>query len=410
MNQCLRCHEPCREDTEFCENCRAHLQNRIHQSIILSNVSNSEEDVDTIQEATNNPIQLAEQDIANSHQNSPAVPNDEVTFSPKTSTLALKETKKIILTKFEEIDEHGPLQDIHDPLLHRQLPNRDDAIIIENENIQRVPGPEVTISRSLSATTPQFPRQRFQIPIKKLHIRFAFFLITLLVLVSLITSGVLLFFNVNRQSAHVNVSKALPSLSVTPGATYLDQIVQVHLSNFESSARIRLTHDGAKNVRTDASTSILILGTNGMRDVRIFVDESWGFGTHTIEAEDIITHYTASTVLQILNEVPTLPPHLVLNSTGTTDALKGTLDMGNNEQGANTLQSLILHHSGGGWISWSATSHQPWLMTTPQQGFFQDDQSIIVAVSRANLKTGDYEGIITIVSNTGVPLSVQVKV
>ena len=109
MNQCLRCHEPCGEDTEFCENCRAHLQERIHQSIIISNVSNSEEAIDTIPEATNNPIQVAEQDIANSHQNSSAVPNDDVTFSPKTSTLALEETKKIILTKFEEIDEHGIL-------------------------------------------------------------------------------------------------------------------------------------------------------------------------------------------------------------------------------------------------------------------------------------------------------------
>ncbi|HEY6287363.1 MAG TPA: hypothetical protein VIX20_16975, partial [Ktedonobacteraceae bacterium] len=65
--------------------------------------------------------------------------------------------------------------------------------------------------------------------------------------------------------------------------------------------------------------------------------------------------------------------------------------------------------SGGGWISWSATSHQPWLMTSPQQGIFQDGHSIIVAVSRANLKAGDYEGIITIVSNTGAPLTVQIR-
>ncbi len=409
MNQCLRCQEPCRDDTEFCENCRAHLQNRLHQSNVLSVVSNSEQVIDIKPEATNIPDQVIERSISNSHQNCAAGPKNELAFSPKTSTVALRETKKIILIKYEDTGENESLQDILDPLVYRQLPKRDDATIIEREDLQRVNDRVVTISRPISSSVPHFPRQRFQITMKPLHVRLSLLLITLLVIMTLITSSVLIFLNMNRQPAHVNIVKALPSLSVTPGAIYPDQIVQVHMSNFESSARIRLTRDVAKNVRTDANTSTIILGTNGTGDVRVFVDESWGSGAHTIEAEDITTHYIASTALQVLNELPVHPPHLILSSPGTTTALKGMLDMGSNEQGANTLQSLVLHNSGGGWISWSATSNQPWLMTTPQQGIFQDGQSIIVAVSRANLKAGKYEGIITIVSNTGAPLSVQIR-
>ena len=409
MNQCLRCQEPCRDDTEFCENCRAHLQNRLHQSNVVSVVSNSEQVIGTKPEATNIPDQVIERSISNSHQNGAAGPKNELAFSPKTSTLALRETKKIILIKYEDTGENESLHNIIDPLLYRQLPERDDATIIEGEDIQRVNDRVVTISRPISSAVPQFPRQRFQITMKPLHVRLSLLVITLLVIMTLITSSVLIFLNMNRQPSHVNIVKALPSLSVTPGAIYPDQIVQVHMSNFESSARIRLTHDVAKNVRTDANTSTIILGTNGTGDVRVFVDESWGSGTHTIEAEDITTHYIASTALQVLNELPAHPPHLILSSPGTTTALKGMLDMGSNEQGANTLQSLVLHNSGGGWISWSAASNQPWLMTTPQQGIFQDGQNIIVAVSRANLKAGKYEGIITLVSNTGAPLSVQIR-
>ena len=408
MNQCLRCQEPCRDDTEFCENCRAHLQNRLHQSNVLSVVSNSEQVIGTKPEVINIPDQVIERSISNSLQNGAAGPKNELAFPPKTSTLTLRETKKIILIKYENTGENESLQNIIDPLLYRQLPERDDATIIEGEDIQRVNDRVVTISRPISSAVPQFPRQRFQITMKPLHVRLSLLVITLLVIMTLITSSVLIFLNMNRQPSHVNIVKALPSLSVTPGAIYPDQIVQVHMSNFESSARIRLTHDVAKNVRTDANTSTIILGTNGTGDVRVFVDESWGSGAHTIEAEDITTHYIASTALQVLNELPAHPPHLILSSPGTTTALKGMLDMGSNEQGANTLQSLVLHNSGGGWISWSAASNQPWLMTTPQQGIFQDGQNIIVAVSRANLKAGKYEGIITIVSNTGAPLSVQI--
>ncbi len=86
--------------------------------------------------------------------------------------------------------------------------------------------------------------------------------------------------------------------------------------------------------------------------------------------------------------------------------------MGADLQGANTIQSLLLHNAGGGAIAWEAGSDQPWLMLTPTQGVFSASQSLAVAVTRANLKPGSYEGTITLVSNTGssIPVSVQMIV
>jgi hypothetical protein len=48
-------------------------------------------------------------------------------------------------------------------------------------------------------------------------------------------------------------------------------------------------------------------------------------------------------------------------------------------------------------------------MTSPQQGIFRVGQNIFIAVSRANLNAGKYQGTITFVSNAGTPLTVQIK-
>src|SRR5437763_793022 len=72
------------------------------------------------------------------------------------------------------------------------------------------------------------------------------------------------------------------------------------------------------------------------------------------------------------------------------------------------IQPLLLRNTGGSWISWKATSNQPWLMMAPAQGIFSDNQTIFIAATRAHLKPGDYQGMITIVSNTGSAVIVQV--
>src|SRR5450755_593000 len=123
------------------------------------------------------------------------------------------------------------------------------------------------------------------------------------------------------------------------------------------------------------------------------VDLSWTAGFHAIEAEDITTRYTASATLQITGAGPTRPSRL---SIGVS-----SLDLGEDLQGANTIQPLTLQNSGGGSISWAASSNQPWLLISPPQGVFSTSQTIAVAVERANLKPGDYTGTITFSSNVG---------
>ncbi len=409
MNQCLRCKQPCGDDAVYCNDCRSFLRNRLQLNDVAFQALPPQQAIGAVLAAARNSrtrtmAALLENDTVGS--------KNEYEFPPLMPTLWVSEEMDSTFPMNEDTDEDGALPDQVDPFLSRHLPSSTESIIIEEEDIRRAIEQGELISQSTSSHVSRLPWPRFNfkmVPRVPGRLRLSLFFLAILLIVASITSGTLLFLNSTHEPAHANVPKALPSLTVTPGNAHPDQIALAHISNFSPFAKIRLTHDIQEEVRTDTGAPFITLGANGGSDVRIFVDDSWGAGFHMIEAEDIMTHYTASAVLQVINDLSLRPPHLLISLPGVTTALRSTLDMGSNEQGANTLQSLVLHNKGGGWIIWSSSSDQPWLMTSPQQGIFRDGQSIFVAVTRANLKPGDYKGTITFVSNGGAPLAVQVK-
>jgi hypothetical protein len=232
--------------------------------------------------------------------------------------------------------------DESDPLVSRHLPNITESRIIEEEDFKRALNQREVIPPPASTAALRLAGRRFQTILrdqKHIRLRITLFSLVIVVIFALIASNILLFLNTARKPTHINVSKAVPALTVTPGKTQLDQIVQVHMSNFAPFAKIRLTHDVQESVRTDANAPFTTLGASGDGDIRIFVDESWEPGSHMIQAEDIMTHFTASAILQVLNDLPLRSPHLLISRPGETTTLNGTLDMGSNQQGANTLQS-----------------------------------------------------------------------
>jgi cytoskeletal protein RodZ len=192
-----------------------------------------------------------------------------------------------------------------------------------------------------------------------------------------------------------------PMITAMPTNVHPGMQVLVQLSHFSASTNVYLTHDLQEMVRTDIGTSLVPLGKTGSREVHIFVDSSWGAGEHTLEAEDVTTRYTTTTTIQVIGAGPVRPTQLVVS--------QATLNMGADLQGANSIQSLTLHNSGDGTISWVASSNQPWLLFTPMQGIFSRDEQMSVAVTRANLAPGNnYHGTITIQSSANPPLTVQV--
>jgi hypothetical protein len=401
VKQCLRCKKPCGDNEDFCEDCRSYLRSRLEQNDTQSRAHPSKQVIENVLAGARSSRETGAKTISASLQYDAADLNDEDMSTPGIPALPVS----------EEADadslEDEMLPDEADPLLTRHLPSIAESILIEEEDIQRaIEQGEYIAPDLLSSPKPRLPGKR---PLVPRSLRLAFFLLSVVTVLALIGGGVVAFLNPPHQTVHAKVAKALPALTVTPGIVHADQIVLLHINNFSPLAKIRLTHDIQETVRTDTGSPFIMLSVDGDGDARILVDDTWGPGSHMIEAEDVVTHYTASAVLQVLNNLPLRPPHLRASLPGTTAALLGPLDVGANEQGANTLQSLVLHNTGGGWVSWSAVSNQPWLMISPQQGIFRDGQRIFVAVTRANLKPGDYNGTITIVSNGGAPIIVQLK-
>ncbi len=76
--------------------------------------------------------------------------------------------------------------------------------------------------------------------------------------------------------------------------------------------------------------------------------------------------------------------------------------------GANTIRPFKLLNSGGGSITWSASSKQAWLLVSPSQGTFSAGQTIWIAVQRVGLKPADYKGDLAISSNISPVQHVEV--
>lgn len=233
------------------------------------------------------------------------------------------------------------------------------------------------------------------------RLRYIFFIMLIISIAALIIDSIFVSLLIYRHQIHTNSDQNSPLITFAPGTIYPGKIARLHLSHFPAGARVLLRRDIEKQLRPDTGSPLVQLGSAGEADVHIPVEDNWGAGRHFLEAEDIDTHYVASTVIQVMGSGLEQVPHLQVS--------QSELDLGADLQDANTLQSLTLENTGGGIISWTAQSSQPWLLLTPMRGIFNVSQRVMLAVNRSSLKSGTYEGIVTFVVNNGFSVPVDVK-
>src|SRR5947209_15258948 len=262
-----------------------------------------------------------------------------------------------------------------DPLMARHFPNVAEIARIEQDDWRRA------VAEGL--VTLPLPPQRVQ-RAKHPRMQMTFVVLVVLAIIAFVTDGALISVAFLHPRHALNVTNGPPSLTLSSNVARIGQTVMLHIHHFSSFTHVYLTHDIQESVRLTGGSALIKIDSNGSADVNMLVDATWTPGYHTIEAEDISTRHTASATLQIIGAGPTRPAHLLIDTT--------SLDFGADYLGANTIQSLTLHNSGGGSISWAANSDQPWLLLSPPQGMFSASQTIAVAVERANLTPGDYKG------------------
>ncbi len=191
-----------------------------------------------------------------------------------------------------------------------------------------------------------------------------------------------------------------PFLTAMPTLVHAGQAVHLHLDHFPAFAQVYFSYDVGQALAPVGMASIVHLGAAGSADVTVTIGRDWSPGSHTIQAEDVATHYTASTTVQVLAGGPLRSPILEVS--------RRSLDLGAAVQGLNSVAPLWLSNGGDGSLSWTASSDQPWLLTTPTQGVLSERQVILIAGSRANLRPGLYHGTITFSTDSGPSLHVQV--
>jgi hypothetical protein len=225
------------------------------------------------------------------------------------------------------------------------------------------------------------------------RIRFIALLAAALVIAALVISPLLLFKHSSTGGA------VFPTLTLSSNPAIVGQKVLFTLSHVTPSTKVVLTHD-SQPILINGSPFI-ISDSKGDANFSLSIDDHWGSGSHFIGAEDVATRKTVSAYLQIIGQGSTqLPPSLFI-------ATK-PIHMGADIVGANTVRSLNLVNSGGGSITWSASSNRPWLLVSPTQGTFSQNQTISLAVQRAGLKAGFYTGSITLSTNVSPSQSIQV--
>ncbi|HEX9133410.1 MAG TPA: hypothetical protein VF844_14055, partial [Ktedonobacteraceae bacterium] len=230
----------------------------------------------------------------------------------------------------------------------------------------------------------------------KRRLRYFMLLAAALVMTALLVTPFLLL----RSSSIGGTDRlGLPTLTLSTNAAKVNDTVTLTLEHFSPSASVALTHDVQESVLINGHATIAT-DAKGTASVPVVIDTNWGPGFHLIVAEDVATRNTASATLQITGQGPTPPPHLLIDTT--------PIAMGADVVGANTTHAFNLENSGGGSITWSASSNQPWLLISPSQGIYSQRQTISLAVQRAGLNPGDYTGSITISSNVSAPQHIEV--
>ncbi len=294
---------------------------------------------------------------------------------------------------FDDDDEDEKENDIWanrtDPLISRHIPTSAESAKIEEEDIRR--------AQAEGISTRQFP-----IPFFKRHssrMRIAFVALAVFAIIALIVDGLLLNIAFHHSYSNVATSHGYPALILSQNAAPLGSTVQVALTNFSTEAHVVLTHDIQEPIMVNGNSSITT-DAAGRASFSLVIDDTWGPGFHLIVAEDVKTHSTASANLQITGEGISKPAHLLIDTR--------PLAMGADYIGTNTIRSFTLANSGNGSISWSASSDAPWLLVSPSQGVFSQQEVISVAVQRLGLKAGDYQSTLTITSNVSPAQHIEV--
>jgi hypothetical protein len=198
----------------------------------------------------------------------------------------------------QDSDESDQWVDQPDPLSARRIPRRarftlteEDILYTQSEDMVTIPLP---VTKKVLACSFTSMHERTRI---------IFICLTALALFVLLLDSALVSLAFWHQERRKDAPKATastsPTLTLSSTVVTHGQKVTLSMRNFSPSTRVFLTHDRDEPVFTNASKSVVQIDQQGSAQVLLLIDANWGPGIHTLQAEDVKTHYIATTILRI---------------------------------------------------------------------------------------------------------------
>jgi len=296
----------------------------------------------------------------------------------------------------DDIDNNNTWENYTDPLQARRFPNGVEVARIEAEDERRARAEGLIRAPIARKVT------------RNVQLRIAFVSLAILAILALTIDTTLVSVAFLHPHRPVVPAGGPPTLTITikdvkDNKVAIGQVATLRLTHFSPTTSVYLTRDVAVPILLNSGFPVMRVDKNGNANASTLISKDWRPGFHNIEAEDIVTHYTANATLQIIGSGPSKPSHLIIKNL--------SLDMGADHQGAGTIKSFELSNddNASGAITWAASSNSPWLLLTPNQGTFSDMQTISIAVERGIMVPKTYTGKITFSSNVGSPIVVTVE-
>jgi hypothetical protein len=219
--------------------------------------------------------------------------------------------------------------------------------------------------------------------------------ISLLVMIMLVLAGTFGIFMAFGRGLLGVAQRGELNLQVTPQQAFIGRYVILTGTNFSPRARVGLTRDNAIPILNTHGSSIIEANDQGNFTDTVYVLPEWGAGSHTLNAEDAVTHKIASFPITVSGQASPIPAHLRI--------IPSEVDLGIGDVVTNSSKVVTLYNLGGGEVSWKATSDQPWLKTIPSGGLFVSSQTpqVRIAIDRSKLKPGPYTAQVKFSSDGG---------
>jgi hypothetical protein len=204
-------------------------------------------------------------------------------------------------------------------------------------------------------------------------------LLTLSCIIFLLATSIIAFALIGKRA-----TLATAVVQVSPNMLRAQDTFTLSGGGFSPHDQMSFYHDNHQPLSNAQGQPLSISAdVNGHFSIQVQVPESWSVGSHVIGTVDSL--HDTSTLTHITILAPSVSPP-VLQISPLEVYFSGAAP------GIVSSQMLTLTNTGGGQVSWSVTSDQPWLSTVPASASFSGSQSVQVTVNRGDLAPQAYVG------------------